>query len=93
MVGGGELRTMRVGEILVQLGALDAYDAQAGVAHAQLRGIPVGQALLELGLCDESTLRRALSIQPGSTVVTNGQIFLGDGPGIDHVVASYFDFR
>jgi len=25
--------------------------------------------------------------------VTNGQIFLGDGPGIDHVVASYFDFR
>lgn len=93
MVAGGELRTMRVGEILVELGALDPYDAQAGIAHAELRAIPVGQALLELGLCDEPTLRRALAIQPGSTVVAKGQVFLGDGPGIDHVVASYFDFR
>lgn len=89
----GNLKTKRVGEILVELGAIGAYEAQAGIEHAHLRGIPVGQALLELGLCDENTLRNALEMQPGSTVVGNGQIFLGAGPGIDHLVESYFDFR
>lgn len=89
----GKLRTMRVGEILVALGILDAYEAQAAVAHAQLRGILVGQALLELGLCDEPALQTALAMQPGSSVVGNGQVFLGAGPGIDHLVSGYFDFR
>ena len=39
-----------------------------------------------------AALLRALSQQPGCAVVTDGQVFLGAGPGIDHLVAGYFDF-
>lgn len=59
----------RLGEILVELGTMDAYEAQAAATHAQLRGIPVGQAVVALGLCDEDMVLRALALQLGSTVV------------------------
>ena len=66
MVG---LKGKRVGDILVELGAIDGYEAQAAVTHARLRGIPSGQAFVELGLCDDDMLLRALALQLGSTVV------------------------
>ena len=81
------LKHKRLCEILVELGAVGAYEAQAGIEHARLRGIPVGQALMELGLCAAWEIDRALAIQASN----RGEVFLGNGPGLEHLVHGYFD--
>lgn len=59
----------KLGEILVEIGALEASDARDGVAYARRRGIPVGQALVELGRCDADLVLRGLALQLGTVVV------------------------
>ena len=64
----------KIGDILVEAGAVDAYEAQAAAAHAEIRRIPVGQALVELGLADEDCVLRALASQIGTVVVDLAQV-------------------
>lgn len=66
------LKGRRLGDILVELGAVDAGDAEAAVAHAKGRRIPLGQAMVELGLCAEELVLRALAAQLGSAFVDLG---------------------
>ena len=84
MVG---FRGKKLGEILIELGAIGEYEVQAGATHAQLRGIPVGRAFVELGLCDEDMLLRALALQLGGAVVDLSAVTL-DAETLSEVPAS-----
>ncbi len=63
--GGKSGKGKKLGEILLELGVIDALQLQAALGHHQQWGNKLGQALLEKKLCTEADILRALAIQAG----------------------------
>ncbi len=57
------LKGKKLGEILQELGVIDALQLQAAMAHHQQWGMSLGKALVEKRLCTEADVLRALSLQ------------------------------
>ena len=55
----------KLGEILVELGALKAGDVDKGLAHGKAKGMRIGDALIDLGLVPEPVVYKALATQHG----------------------------
>jgi type IV pilus assembly protein PilB len=59
----------KLGDILVEMGVLDAQQLRAGLGHHQQWGMPLGQALVERQLCSPIQVLEALSRQTGVALV------------------------
>jgi type IV pilus assembly protein PilB len=59
----------KLGEILVEMGALDGLQLQAGLGHHQQWGMKIGRALIERGFCRSEDVLRALAKQTGHPVI------------------------
>jgi type IV pilus assembly protein PilB len=59
----------KLGEILVEMGAVDELQLQAGMGHHQQWGMRIGRALVERGFCRAEDVLRALSKQTGHPVI------------------------
>ncbi len=55
----------RLGEILLELGALDHFQLQVAFSHHQQWGMSLGQATIDREFCTPEQVLRALSIQTG----------------------------
>ncbi len=55
----------KLGELLVARGAVTAEQVQQGLAHAQKTGKRIGETLIELELCNEDDVFKALAQQHG----------------------------
>ncbi|MBO6514170.1 MAG: Flp pilus assembly complex ATPase component TadA [Phycisphaerales bacterium] len=66
----------KLGEILVAQGVINADQVNEGVKKAQQDGIRTGEALVELGLCTDHQVLKALAVQHGIKYVdlTNEKI-------------------
>ncbi len=53
-------RNKRLGEVLVEAGALTLAQLEEALAYAKNKNIIIGDAILELGFTDESTLFKGL---------------------------------
>ena len=53
----------RLGEILVEWGILTPKDQQKAIDHAKAKNMRIGEALLDLKLCSESNVYKALAAQ------------------------------
>jgi type IV pilus assembly protein PilB len=53
----------KLGEILVEWGILTPKDQQKAVDHAKAKNVRLGEALLELKLCSENNVYKALAAQ------------------------------
>ncbi len=56
---------MKLGEVLVQAGAIDELQLRAGLAEQRKWGKPLGRTLIEMKVIDENTLVAALTRQSG----------------------------
>ena len=52
-----------LGEILMELGLLDRSQLQLGLVHSHEAHVPLGEALVREGVCTETDVLRALSLQ------------------------------
>jgi hypothetical protein len=59
----------KLGDILLEMGAVDAQQLRAAMGHQQQWGMPLGQALVERHLCSADAVLRALAVQTGLEVV------------------------
>lgn len=59
----------KIGEILLEMGAVDALQLKAAIGHHDQWGVPVGKALIELRFCSEADVARALAIQTGLPLI------------------------
>ena len=66
----------KLGEILVAQGVIDANQVNDGLKKAQADSIRIGEALVELGLCSDHQILKALAVQHGIKYVdlTNEKI-------------------
>jgi type IV pilus assembly protein PilB len=55
----------KLGEILVELGALKAADVDKALAHAKTKNLRIGDALIDLNLVPENVVYKALATQHG----------------------------
>jgi type IV pilus assembly protein PilB len=53
----------RIGEILIEWGALTQQGVDEALEHAMADGTRIGEALIALGLCDEEDITKALATQ------------------------------
>jgi type IV pilus assembly protein PilB len=53
----------RLGEILIDLGILSAQEVQRGLEHAKTKNMRLGEALVEMKLCSEANVYKALAAQ------------------------------
>ena len=59
----------RIGEILVDWGVILPKEVEKGLKLAQEKRIRIGEALIELNLCTESNIYKALAAQQGMEYV------------------------
>lgn len=59
------MKTPKLGDILVEMGAIDGMQLQAALAHHRKWGRPLGDAVVELRFCDQDRVMQALSRQTG----------------------------
>ena len=59
----------RLGEILVDWGVIIPKEVEKGLKHAQDKRIRLGEALIELNLCTEANIYKALAAQQGMEYV------------------------
>lgn len=59
----------KLGEILIEMGALDTLQLQAALGFHQQWGMPLGRAVVEKGFCVRDDVTRALATQAGHPVV------------------------
>ena len=57
------MKRKALGDILVEMGALDEHQLQSALAHHRQWGMPIGQAVLDKRFCSKETVLRALSRQ------------------------------
>jgi type IV pilus assembly protein PilB len=59
----------RLGEILVDLNAVTAKDVAGALEHAKTKKLRIGEALVELKVCSEAMVYKALAMQHGMEYV------------------------
>ena len=59
----------KLGELLVEAGAVDALQLQAALGHQQQWGVRIGRALIDRGFCKPADVLKALSLQTGHPAV------------------------
>jgi type IV pilus assembly protein PilB len=59
----------KLGQILVEMGAVDELQLQSAVGHHQQWGMRIGRALIERGFCKPEDVLRALAKQTGHPVI------------------------
>lgn len=64
---------VRIGEILVNQGRIDALQLDSAVAYQQQRGGRIGQAIVQLGYLSEPQLLEAVGGQVGAAFVVVGE--------------------
>lgn len=62
-------RGKSLGEVLLEMGAVDAMQLQVAASHAQQWGMPLEQAVVERRFCSRDDVVRAFSIQTGYPVI------------------------
>ncbi len=77
----------KLGEILLEMGALDPLQLQSALGHQQQWGVPLGKAVVDKRFCSADDVLRALSIQTGHPVVRL------DGLNLDSRLASVLPIR
>lgn len=70
------MRRIRIGEMLVQQGRLDAVQLQSALAHQRKWGGRIGRAIVSLGFMKERELLDALGAQLGVPVIEIGDRFI-----------------
>ncbi len=74
----------KLGEILLEMGAIDPLQLQSALGYQQQWGVPLGKAVVHNKFCSEDDVLRALSIQTGLPVIRlDGMEF---DPTLAHVV-------
>lgn len=63
------LKGRKIGEILVAMGILNESSIREALEYSEAWLCPFGQSCIELGLCDDKTLTRALAVQLGAPAV------------------------
>jgi type IV pilus assembly protein PilB len=58
-----------LGQILVEMGAIDELQLRSALAHHQQWGAHLGKSVVDLGFCSQSDVMRALSLQTGHALV------------------------
>ena len=69
MLGAMAVARKKVGDILLEMGAIDALQLKSALAHADQWGLLIGRALVEKRFCSESDVTRALSLQTGLPIL------------------------
>ncbi|MBX5482094.1 MAG: hypothetical protein IRZ16_09700 [Myxococcaceae bacterium] len=59
----------KLGEILLEMGAIDPLQLQSALGYHQQWGVPLGQAVVEKKFCSPDDVLRALSLQSGHPVL------------------------
>ena len=59
----------RLGEILVDWGIINVKEVEKGLAHGKAKRLRVGEALMDLKLCTEANIYKALAAQQGMEYV------------------------
>lgn len=59
----------KLGEILVEMGAIDPLQLQAAMGYHQQWGVPLGKAVVDRNFCSADDVLRALSLQTGHPVI------------------------
>ena len=59
----------RLGEILVDWGIINVKEVEKGLAHGKSKRLRVGEALMDLKLCTEANIYKALAAQQGMEYV------------------------
>lgn len=77
----------KLGEILMEMGAIDELQLQSALGHHQQWGVPLGKAVVEKKFCSADDVLRALSIQTGHPVLRL------DGQPLDPRLASIIPVR
>ena len=73
--------TQSLGELLTAAGLVSEAELREGLAHQRNRGVGIGEALVQLGHVDETSLARVVAKQQGMPFVD-----LGKGRIPDHVL-------
>ena len=73
--------TESLGELLTAAGLVSEAELREGLAHQRNRGVGIGEALVQLGHVDETSLARVVAKQQGMPFVD-----LGKGRIPDHVL-------
>ena len=68
------MRGKRLGDILVDLKLIDALQLRSALAYQRQWGHRLGRCLVELRMCTEETITRALSLQLGIPCVRLDQV-------------------
>ncbi|HLL90112.1 MAG TPA: hypothetical protein VK324_12490, partial [Tepidisphaeraceae bacterium] len=55
----------KLGEILIDLQATTAKDVARGLEHAKSKNLRIGEALVDLKLCSDAMVYKALAMQHG----------------------------
>lgn len=63
------VQSRRLGEILLEMGAVDVLQLKSALAHQAQWGTALGKALVELGFCSTDDVMRAFALQTGHPVV------------------------
>ena len=59
----------RLGEILVDWGIINVKEVEKGLAHGKAKRLRIGEALMDLKLCTENNIYKALAAQQGMEYV------------------------
>lgn len=77
----------KLGDILLEMGALDPLQLQSALGYHQQWGVPLGKAVVERKFCSADDVLRALSLQTGHPVIRL------DGQPLDSRLASVVPVR
>lgn len=72
-----EMKRKAIGDILLEMGAIDELQLQSALAHQRQWGMPLGQAMVEKRFCSRDQLLAALSLQTRMKVVDLSKEQLG----------------
>jgi len=70
----------RLGDILLEMGAVDALQLRAALGHHQQWGMPLGRTLVERRICSVTQVLAALSRQTGLSTVDLDSLDLSTAP-------------
>ncbi len=59
----------KLGDILVEMGAIDPLQLQSALGYANQWGMPLGRAVVDRNFCSRDDVLRALSLQTGHPVI------------------------
>ncbi len=77
----------KLGEILLEMGAIDPLQLQSALGYQQQWGVPLGKAVVDKHFCSSDDVLRALSLQTGLPVARL------DGETLDSRLASVVPLR